>query len=131
MRSIMSAQSNESTTAEAVPALVDHFFRHQAGQVVATLTRIFGPRHLDLVEDVVQDTLLKALRHWPYHGVPDNPGGWIMRVARNQALDHLRREARLRDRQAAIAAQLTETVETQDDAADGGPRDDQLRMMLM
>lgn len=45
-----------------VPQVVDHLFRHSAGQVVATLTRIFGPQHLDLVEDVVQETLLKALR---------------------------------------------------------------------
>src|SRR3954452_5828881 len=89
-----------------IPQLVDHLFRHQAGQVVATLTRIFGLHHLELAEDVVQDTLLKALGQWPYHGIPDNPGAWIMRVARNQALDVLRREQRLLSKHEELAATL-------------------------
>jgi len=60
-----------------VGRLVDHLFRHQYGHLVSTLTRIFGFDNLDFVEDVVQETLLKALRHWPYHGIPDNPAGWL------------------------------------------------------
>ncbi|MDP9374168.1 MAG: sigma-70 family RNA polymerase sigma factor [Chloroflexota bacterium] len=116
-----------------VPGLVDGLFRRQAGQVVATLTRIFGPQHLDLVEDVVQDTLIKALRQWPYRGIPDNPGGWIMRVAKNGALDALRRERSLRDRGEAIARLLAERPGGDgpaDDALDSELRDDQLRMMF-
>lgn len=70
---------------------VDHLFRKQAGQMVATLTRILGVEHLELVEDSVQDALLHALKRWPYHGVPDNPRGWIVQVAKNRALDRLRR----------------------------------------
>src|SRR3954469_18116736 len=101
--------STVTTEAPAVPQLVDHLCRHQAGQMVATLTRLFGPRHLDLAEDVVQETLIKALRQWSYRGIPENPAGWIMTVARNQALDILRRERRFRDRQAALLiAQLPE-----------------------
>src|SRR5215510_11652054 len=78
-----------------VPALVDHLFRHQAGQMIATLVRIFGPRHIDLAEEVVQDALLKALQQWPYRGVPDNPVAWLIQVAKNRALDLLRRESSL------------------------------------
>ena len=77
-------------------ALVDLLFRHQAGQIVATLTRIFGPEYLDLAEDVMQETLIKALQQWPYRGIPANPSTWIIHVARNHALDLLRREAALR-----------------------------------
>ena len=44
-----------------VPALVDHLFRHQAGQMIATLVRVFGPRHIDLAEEVIQDALLKEI----------------------------------------------------------------------
>ena len=43
-----------------IASLVDHLFRHRAGQMVATLTRIFGPRHLELAEEVVQEALLTA-----------------------------------------------------------------------
>jgi len=49
-------------------SLVDHLFRHQSAKIVATLTRVFGSRYLDLAEDVVQDALLKALQQWPFKG---------------------------------------------------------------
>jgi RNA polymerase sigma-70 factor (ECF subfamily) len=79
--------------AGGVGALVDHLFRHSAGQMVATLTRILGPRNLSLAEEVVQDALVRAIETWPHRGVPENPRAWLMQVARNRALDCLRREA--------------------------------------
>jgi RNA polymerase sigma-70 factor (ECF subfamily) len=77
---------------EPAAPLVEHFFRHEAGRLVSVLTRIFGWRHFDLVEDMVQATLLDALEAWHVRGVPDNPSGWVHRVARNKILDALRRE---------------------------------------
>src|SRR5262245_24602053 len=73
--------------------LVDHLFRTSAGQMVAYLARLLGPEHLDLAEEVVQDALLKAFELWPHSGIPENPGGWLFRVARNTALDAVRRNA--------------------------------------
>ena len=75
--------------------LVEHLFRHESGRMVSTLVRILGPRHLDLAEEVVQDALVRALDLWPYQGVPDNPTAWLIQVARNKALDRLRRETRV------------------------------------
>jgi RNA polymerase sigma-70 factor, ECF subfamily len=75
--------------ADAV-ALVDHLFRRQAGQMVATLTRALGSRHLALAEDAVQDALITAMQQWPFRGVPDRPEAWLYQVARNRALDRLR-----------------------------------------
>jgi RNA polymerase sigma-70 factor (ECF subfamily) len=72
--------------------LVEHFFRHEAGRLVSVLTRIFGWRHFDLVEDMVQATLLDALDAWQVRGVPDNPSAWVHRIARNKILDALRRD---------------------------------------
>ena len=83
-------------------ALVDHLFRHQFGRMIATLTRIFGPRHIDLAEDVAQEALVKALQQWPYRGVPENPLAWLIQVAKNRALDLLRREASLREKSEEI-----------------------------
>ena len=57
---------------------------------MASLTRVLGPGRLDLVEDVVQEALLRATRLWPFEGVPDNPAAWLTRVARNLALDAIR-----------------------------------------
>ncbi len=89
---------------------VEHLFRHQSGRLVAGLVRIFGAAHLDLVEDVVQEAFLTALRRWPYDGVPDDPTAWIVRVAKNRALDVLRRHGRWRSREAEVK-RLAESVE--------------------
>src|SRR6516162_280244 len=80
-----------SAQPEPVAPLVEHIFRHEAGRLVAVLTRLFGWRHFDLVEEMVQATLLAALQSWRVRGIPANPSAWIHRVARNRILDALRR----------------------------------------
>ncbi|HLN27468.1 MAG TPA: sigma-70 family RNA polymerase sigma factor [Gemmataceae bacterium] len=76
---------------EPVAPLVEHFFRREAGRLVAVLTRFFGWRNFELVEEMVQATLVDALQSWRVGGVPQNPSGWIHRVAKNKVLDQLRR----------------------------------------
>ncbi len=75
-----------------VAPLVEHFFRHESGRLVSVLTRIFGWRNFDLVEDMVQATLVDALQSWSVRGVPENPSGWVHRIAKNKILDALRRD---------------------------------------
>jgi len=77
-------------------------------KMVATLTGIFGPEHLTLAEDVVQEALARALQTWPYYGVPKNPPAWIMRASRNLALDVVRRQKVFREKEAEIV-RLIET----------------------
>jgi RNA polymerase sigma-70 factor (ECF subfamily) len=80
---------------------------------------------------VVQETLLKALRQWPYRGIPDNPGAWIMRVARNHALDVLRREHSLRGKHQQLAALAAlDDPATPAEILDCELLDDMLRMMF-
>jgi len=118
--------------APAVDGLIDHLFRHQAGQMVAMLTRIFGAEHLPLAEEVVQESLLSALTLWSFHGVPENPGGWLFRVARNKALDQLRRQASLKEKEPQIAAALRFAAVDDDEPHFAHElRDDTLQMMLM
>jgi len=50
----------------------------------------------------VQEAFVVALERWPAEGVPDNPGAWITQVARNRAIDRLRRAGVLRDKVAAL-----------------------------
>lgn len=109
--------------------LVDHLFRHKAGQMVAILTRIFGVENLQLAEDVVQDTLLQALQQWSYRGVPENPGGWLMQVAKNRALDILRRQTNYRHKLETMADR-ERAVEIAFALEDVGG-DDQLTMMFI
>jgi RNA polymerase sigma-70 factor, ECF subfamily len=82
--------------------LVDHLFRRQAGQMVATLTRTLGTRHLALAEDAVQDALITAMQQWPFRGIPQHPEAWLFQVARNRALDRLRHGKMAIDKAPAI-----------------------------
>lgn len=72
--------------------LVDGFFRHEAGRLVATLVRRFGGDRLAAIEDAVQAVLHAALVSWPRRGIPENPSAWLTRAAQNQVIDQLRRE---------------------------------------
>jgi RNA polymerase sigma-70 factor (ECF subfamily) len=114
--------------------LVDHLFRNRAGQMVAYLTRLLGPEHIDLAEEVVQEALLKALQNWPYSGIPQNPAGWLFRVARNAALDAIRHRTLAGEKNVEFAAERIRDVEAA--VGDGTHiedqlRDDELRMVLM
>jgi RNA polymerase sigma-70 factor (ECF subfamily) len=119
------------TQAEMVAPLVEHFFRHEAGRLVSVLTRIFGWRNFDLVEDMVQATLLEALESWQVRGVPDNPSGWVHRVAKNRILDALRRNQigqRVLGEWAATRPSQEEQLDEQ--FLDSEIEDSQLRMMF-
>src|ERR1700723_520954 len=114
--------------------MVDHLFRSRAGQMVAYLTRLLGPASLDLAEDVTQEALLKALQNWPYNGIPDNPAGWLFRVARNVALDAVRHRAMAGEKSSELAAEHLRNADTpmaENTELEEQLRDDELRMMLM
>jgi RNA polymerase sigma-70 factor (ECF subfamily) len=122
------------TERRPVHALVEHLFRHQAGQMLATLTHIFGLENLDLAEEVVQEALLQALQDWQFAGIPDNPRAWLVRAARNKALDRLRRLAALRRKTPELELLLKERQARTDgaEAADAGElQDEQLAMILV
>lgn len=98
-------------TSDEPPQLVEHFFRHESANLIAVLTRAFGVRHLDLVEDNVQEAMLAAVKAWRQQGIPSNPAGWIYRVARHRVLDALRRQ-KIHQRAMALAQQTEEAVES-------------------
>jgi RNA polymerase sigma-70 factor (ECF subfamily) len=120
----------ESSTQQDAHLLVAHLFRHQAGRIVASLARVFGSRHLDLVEDVVQDALVKALQQWPFRGIPENPAGWLTLVARNRALDVLRRDSSLELKVAELERALMQAGAVAGNPSEG-EIDDQLALILM
>jgi RNA polymerase sigma factor (sigma-70 family) len=112
--------------------LVEHFFRHESGRLVAILSRVFGLKHFDLVEDMVQAALLEALRAWRTHGPPENPSAWVHRVAKNKIQDALRRDAVLqRVAPEVVLSRAQESAPTLDDCfLDSEISDAQLRMVF-
>ena len=113
--------------------MVEHLFRHEAGKMVATLTRIFGIEHLSLAEDVVQEALARALQTWPFYGVPKNPSAWIMRASRNLALDVVRRRKVFQNKQAEIIRLMDRQSTAPDEAifSEDEISDDRLRLMFV
>ncbi len=95
--------------------------------MVARLVRVFGPARLELAEDVVQEALVRALKLWPAEGVPDAPEAWLFRVAKNCALDGLRRRSAVSFDEAELAEWAAESEESHESEI----ADDTLRMMFL
>jgi RNA polymerase sigma-70 factor, ECF subfamily len=97
---------------------------------VATLIRATGD--FDVAEEAVQEAFVVALERWPHEGVPDNPGAWITQVARNRAIDRLRRESVLRDKVAVL--ERLEALHAEPEAGPGERlgeiKDDRLRLIF-
>ncbi|HEV2376003.1 MAG TPA: sigma-70 family RNA polymerase sigma factor [Streptosporangiaceae bacterium] len=73
-------------------AAVEAVFRQEWGRAVAVVTRLTGD--LGLAEDAVADAFAAALHRWTDGPLPDDPSGWLITVAKNNAVDQIRREAR-------------------------------------
>jgi RNA polymerase sigma factor (sigma-70 family) len=95
------------TNPEPPAATVGHLFRHEAGRMAAAVARLVGVGNLDLVDDVVQDSLLQAMEVWKFGRLPDNPAAWLMRAARNRAIDVIRRQRTVRRFAPEVADQLS------------------------
>lgn len=110
--------------------LVEHFFRHEYGRLVAILAGRVGLEHLEVVEDAVQSALLAALETWTRTEEPENPSAWLYRVAYNRVIGDLRKQSR---RQRILAQNVEpEVVEGEsDDLRLDDLSDDLLRMLFV
>jgi RNA polymerase sigma-70 factor (ECF subfamily) len=96
-------------SSEQVPQIVDHVYRQESGRILAAL--IASLRDFTLAEDALQDAMVAALQQWPASGVPRNPAAWLTTIARRKAIDRLRREGTLSQKQALLQS-LEETATT-------------------
>src|SRR5882672_11465431 len=120
------------TDTSAASGLVEHFFRREYGRLVAVLTRKVGVRRVDLVEDAVQAALMAALTSWVAKGLPEDPGGWLYRVAHNHLIGALRKNAgRLRILEAAADELTLAANDPPSPRFDDEVRDDLLRMLFV
>lgn len=74
--------------------LIEHYFRSEYGRMVAYFTRYLGTGHIQKAEDIVQETMLKALVHWQQEGIPPNPQAWLYTSAKNHLINFLKKEQR-------------------------------------
>jgi RNA polymerase sigma-70 factor, ECF subfamily len=115
--------------ADELSAAVTEAFRDEWGRVVAALIGMTGD--WDLAEECAQDAFAQALKTWPRDGVPRRPGAWLTTVARNRALDRLRRGAAeaVKLREAATLARTDDHGHADEDDDSGIP-DDRLRLIF-
>lgn len=106
------------------PAEIDAVFRREAGPALASLIRHLGD--FDLAEESLQDALVAALARWPVEGAPAHPRAWLIRTARNRALDQIRRRANFRRKRPLIEAQAEATAPAEADELE----DDVLRLIF-
>jgi RNA polymerase sigma-70 factor (ECF subfamily) len=86
----------------------------------------------DAAEEAVQEAFVVALERWPRDGLPDNPGAWITRVARNKAIDRLRRARTLEVKKEVLEGleRLAPKSEEVEEEAESEFPDDRLRLIF-
>ncbi len=97
-----SPEEGRASIAGDAPGDWSELFKQEWGRLVATAIRMLGD--LDRAEEIVAASLLVAVEHWRRDGRPERPGAWLMTTVRNRAIDELRRDRRIRDKQDGIAA---------------------------
>jgi RNA polymerase sigma factor (sigma-70 family) len=111
---------------------IDAVWRIESARLIAGLARLV--RDVGLAEELAQDALVAALEQWPESGVPDNPGAWLMATAKHRAIDLIRRNKRLEQKQNEIGRDLESRGEgfepDIDTALDDDIGDDLLRLVF-
>jgi len=120
-----------ATTRTADPKrTVEAVWRIECARVVGGVARILGD--VGLAEEFAQDALVAALEQWPAEGVPDNPGAWLMTIAKRRAIDHIRRQQTYQRKLTEIGRDLDETEPGYDAAlTEDTIEDDILRLMFV
>ncbi|WP_340156511.1 sigma-70 family RNA polymerase sigma factor, partial [uncultured Winogradskyella sp.] len=107
---------------------IDHLFRHHSGKMVSVLTRIFGLQHLDIIEDAVQDTFIKASLTWRKEQ-PKYPEAWLTKAAKNRVLD-IFRTLKSQKNNLPYISQGTDAIAINELFLDAEIEDAQLRMIF-
>jgi len=111
---------------------IEAVWRIESARLIAGIARLV--RDIGVAEDLAQDALVAALEQWPESGVPDNPGAWLMAVAKRRAIDGLRRGQMLERKHEQLGAELDAqqqaAVPDLDAALDDDIGDDLLRLMF-
>ena len=103
-----------ANTAQEIHRTIEAVWRIESPALIAGLARVV--RDVGTAEEMAQDALLAALQQWPKDGIPDNPGAWLMAIARRRAIDHVRHRKVIDRTREAVGRDLAST--RADSAAD-------------
>ncbi|GAB2812372.1 RNA polymerase sigma factor [Lentzea nigeriaca] len=109
------------------PRVVEDVWRRESPHVLAALLRRYGD--LGDCEDAAQEAAEAAARQWDADGVPDNPRGWLIRVASRRLIDRFRADSARAGREEAVAAAQPGDAHLAPPADNG--HDDSLKLLLL
>ena len=116
------AVSGVSGASDATHQAIEAVFRIERARLIGGLVRVV--RDVGLAEELAQDAAVIALAEWPKSGVPNNPGAWLMAVAKRRAIDGFRRQQTLERKQAELGRDLAEWSDTEYEDVEAAMDDD-------
>jgi RNA polymerase sigma factor (sigma-70 family) len=112
---------------------IETVWRNESPRLIARIARIV--RDVGIAEELAQDALVTAMEQWPTEGLPENPGAWLMATAKHRAIDQVRRNKRLAEKQQEMgrereARELSDESAQLDAKMDDDIGDDLLRLVF-
>lgn len=111
--------------------LIPDLFRTEFRKITSVLCRHFGIEHIEVAEDIASETFLAAMETWPYNGIPENHTAWLYSVAKNKALNYIKRNKLFATK---IKSELKDDVKAsrkyEIDLSDKNITDSQLQMLF-
>ncbi len=74
---------------ESIHTAIELHFRQSHSKLMSQLLARFGAHEWTEIENAIMDAYFKALKTWPFKGVPDNPEAWLYTVSWRNLLDSL------------------------------------------
>lgn len=113
------------------PQILPDLFRTEYSKIVAVLCKNFGMQHIEMAEDIAGETFLLASSTWGLKGLPQNPTAWLYTVAKNKAIDYLKRNTNFKNKIAPDLFRISDKIETIETNLSGAYiKDSQLQMMF-
>ena len=111
--------------------LIPHLFRTEYRKIVSVLCKQFGFEQIEIAEDISSETFLTASQIWGLNGLPQNPVAWLYNVAKNKAINHLKRDAVFQNKiSPELKSSYQEKYEQEIDLSTQNISDSQLQMMF-
>jgi RNA polymerase sigma factor (sigma-70 family) len=111
--------------------LIPHLFRTEYRKIVSVLCKQFGFEQIEIAEDISSETFLTASQIWGLNGLPQNPVAWLYNVAKNKAINHLKRDAVFQNKiSPELKSSYQEKYEQEIDLSSQNISDSQLQMMF-
>ncbi|MFY0598605.1 MAG: sigma-70 family RNA polymerase sigma factor [Cyclobacteriaceae bacterium] len=109
---------------------LSEIFKTEYSNLIAVLSNYYGINDLQLAEDIVSETFVKAMKAWSHKGIPQYPRAWLRKVAQNLFYEDLRRKKNFEDNISKEILHDHQTIVTLE-ITEKRIEDSQLRMMFL